>query len=139
MNELVFEVTQEDGRRLLSLNVFPKIFSRKAIPWDAVPLVFWKRCAPFFYFGYQTQTPSIIRLHLVRDELLAKRMKVPRDLSSLVSKGLPQLGLSTGVHQEGSHVHFADRHTNVPTPLRSKSQSTPRRHIERHRSRCQRS
>jgi predicted RNase H-like HicB family nuclease len=67
MNELVFEVTQEeDGgfcAECLSENIFTQGDS-----WDAVRQNV-KEAVHAYYFD-QSQAPTRIRLHLVRDEVL---------------------------------------------------------------------
>ncbi len=68
MNELVFEITQEqDGgycAECLSENIFTQGDSWEALRQNV-------REAVRSYFFDQPPSPSHIRLHLVRDELLA--------------------------------------------------------------------
>ena len=68
MNELVFEVTQEDDggfcAECLSENIFTQGDS-----WDEVRRNV-KEAVHAFYFD-KGQVPNRIRLHLVRDELLS--------------------------------------------------------------------
>ncbi len=68
MNELVFEVTQEDDggycAECLSENIFTQGDSWEALRQNV-------REAVRAYFFDRPPAPSRIRLHLVRDELLA--------------------------------------------------------------------
>ena len=68
MNELVFEVTQEEDGGFCAECLTENIFTQGET-WDAVRKNVQEAVRAFF-FG-QPPTPRRIRLHLVRDEILA--------------------------------------------------------------------
>lgn len=68
MSEIVFEVTQEEDGGFCAECLSENIFTQ-ADSWDALRQNV--RDAVRGYYFDQAQTPPRIRLHLVRDELLA--------------------------------------------------------------------
>ena len=68
MNELVFEVTQEEDGGFCAECLSENIFTQ-GDTWEAVRQNV-QEAVRAFYFD-QPQVPKRIRLHLVRDELLA--------------------------------------------------------------------
>jgi predicted RNase H-like HicB family nuclease len=68
MSELVFEVTQEEDGGFCAECLSENIFTQ-GDTWDALRQNV-REAVRGYYFD-QPQTPSRIRLHLVRDELLA--------------------------------------------------------------------
>ena len=68
MNELVFEVTQEEDGGFCAECLSENIFTQ-GDTWDALRKNVREAVRAFFFD--QPQKPRNIRLHLVRDELLA--------------------------------------------------------------------
>ena len=68
MSELVFEVTQEEDGGFCAECLSENIFTQ-GDTWEAVRQNV-QEAVRAYYFD-QTQSPKRIRLHLVRDELLA--------------------------------------------------------------------
>ena len=68
MKELVFEVTQEDDGGYCAECLTENIFTQ-GDTWDDVRKNVQEAVRGFFFD--QPQTPRSIRLHLVRDEILA--------------------------------------------------------------------
>jgi predicted RNase H-like HicB family nuclease len=68
MSELVFEVTQEEDGGFCAECLSENIFTQ-ADSWDALRQNV-REAVRGYYFD-QSETPPRIRLHLVRDELLA--------------------------------------------------------------------
>jgi predicted RNase H-like HicB family nuclease len=67
MNELVFEVTQEADGGFVAECLSESIFTQ-ADTWEELRHNVQEATSAFFYDGSK---PTMIRLHLVRDEVLA--------------------------------------------------------------------
>jgi predicted RNase H-like HicB family nuclease len=67
MNELVFEVTQESDGGFVAECLSESIFTQ-ADTWEELRHNVQEATSVFFYDGSK---PAMIRLHLVRDEVLA--------------------------------------------------------------------
>jgi hypothetical protein len=70
MNEIVFEVSQEGDGGFVPECLTEAIFT-EADSWESLRRNVREAVAAFYFD--QLQTPSAIRLHLVRDEVLAYR------------------------------------------------------------------
>ena len=67
MDELVFDVELDEGGRLLAIGLGASIFTDGA-DWDDLKRNVQEVVEAFFY---DKPKPAVVRLHMVRDEILA--------------------------------------------------------------------